>query len=368
MRAMKVEDQSDPGAAIRHWDWRHYSNQIKKQGYSVDTEALRAYFPYGPVLRGMFDIYGEIFGLRFERVEAPWVWHKDVELYVTIDARSDEPLGLFYLDMFPREGKFNHFAQFGITAGKRLESGRYQRPVVALVCNFTPARQGKPSLLTHSEVETLFHEFGHCLHSILTRAEHVRFAGTSVPRDFVEAPSQMLEEWVWDTEILNRFAGHYEDRSKKIDPDVLARMEEAKLATIGTFYRRQLGFALSDLRMHDAGAYKDAQEICNRTMAEIFLAPPEGTHFAAYWGHLAGYDAGYYGYAWADAIAADMATAFESAPRRFLDRRVGMRLRNEIYGVGGSRDAEESIEAFLGRERSIEPFLKSLGIDQPGGR
>jgi len=367
MQAMKAEDAGDPETKVRHWDWRYYSNQIKKQGYAVDTEALREYFPYRPVLRGMFDVYGEIFGLRFQRVRAPWVWHEDVELYATIDSRTDEPLGLFYLDMFPREGKYNHFAQFGITAGKRLESGRHHRPVVALVCNFTPPREGRPSLLTHSEVETLFHEFGHCVHSILTRAEHGRFAGTSVPRDFVEAPSQMLENWVWDTAILNRFAGHYEDRSKKIEPDVLARMEDAKLATIGAFYRRQLAFALSDLRLHDAGAYKDAREICNDTMAEIFLAPPQDTHFAAYWGHLAGYDAGYYGYAWADAIAADMATAFEKAPGGFLDREVGMRLRNEIYAVGGARDVEASIEAFLGRDRSIEPFLKSLGIDQPGG-
>jgi len=362
-RTMKVAETGDRNAEINIWDWRYYENQLKKDRYDIDAEALRVYFPMEACLDGMFDIYSEIFGLRFEQLSGAPTWAPGVSLWATSDSRTGEPLGLFYLDLFPREGKYNHFAQFGITDGKMLEDGSYQRPVVALICNFTPPAGGKPSLLSHDELETLFHEFGHALHSMLTRAKYVKFSGTSVPRDFVEAPSQMLENWVWDTEVLNTFAGDYRDPSKKIDQDVLDRMEEARLATVATFYRRQLAFGVADLRLHMGGeSYTNSKETINAALAEVFLAPPQGTHFAAYWGHLTGYDAGYYGYAWADAIAADMATVFENADEGLMDREAGMLLRNEIYAVGGSRPIEESIRAFLGRERSIEPFLTSLGI------
>ena len=159
-------------------------------------------------------------------------------------------MGMFYLDMFPRDGKFNHFAQFSLIAGKEFEEGLYKRPCVALICNFQSPTDDKPSLLSHNEVETLFHEFGHALHSILTRAHHSRFSGTSVPRDFVEAPSQMLENWVWDKEQLDGFAADYRDPAKKIPSDILDQLKAARLATIGTHYRRQLSFGILDLELH----------------------------------------------------------------------------------------------------------------------
>lgn len=362
MRAMKINDTGDSSATIQIWDWRYYENQLKKAKYQVDAEALRAYFPLDRSLAGMFNVFESIFDLRIEQIENPQPMAEGVTLYAVSDARTSEPLGLFYLDLFPREGKYNHFAQFGIIDGKLLADGTYQRPAVALVCNFNPPSGDRPSLLSHQEVETLFHEFGHALHTILTRAKYVAFSGTSVPRDFVEAPSQMLENWVWDMDVLNSFAADYRDPSKKIPAELLERMEAAKLATIGTFYRRQLAFAIGDLRLHTGSGTPDAQRVVNGAMSDVFLPVPEGTHFAAYWGHLSGYDAGYYGYAWADAIAADMATRFFGAPDGLMDKRVGMALRNEIYAVGGSRDAEESIRAFLGRERSNQAFYESLGI------
>jgi len=362
MRRMKARDTGNPDAQMKIWDFRYYMNQIQKENYSVDAEALRVFFPLKQVLDGMFGVYETIFGLKIEPVQAPEVWADGVTLHVVSDAATGEPLGLFYLDLFPREGKYNHFAQFGVVDEKVLPDGRSHRPVAALVGNFTPPGEGRPSLLAHSEVETLFHEFGHVLHTLLTRTKYATFAGTNVPRDFVEAPSQMLENWVWDPKVLERFAADYRDPAHKIDPKTIARMKEADLATKGTFYRRQLCFALADLRMHAAGHPKDAAAIANKTMAEIFMAPPEGTNFAAYWGHLTGYDAGYYGYSWSDAIASDLATAFRKAPGGFLDRKTGMRLRHEIYEVGGSRDVEESIRRFLGRERSNQAFLADLGI------
>jgi thimet oligopeptidase len=366
-RQMKIKDTSDPGTQIHIWDWRYYANQLKKQKYDVDAEQLRVYFPYQRVVDGMFSIYQRIFGLKFERMEPPYRWIGDLQLYAVSDAATGEPLGLFYLDMFPREGKYNHFAQFGIVDGKLLPDGRYQRPVCALICNFPAATADHPSLMSHNDVVTIFHEFGHAMHTILTRAKYSRFSGTSVPRDFVEAPSQMLENWPWDKRVLDSFAADYRDPSKKIPAEVLAKLKESRLATEGTVYRRQLSFGLMDLALHtqiSAATATQTLPLSNQVLDDVFLAYPPDTAFIAYFGHIIGYGAGYYGYAWADAIAADMATVFEQAPDGFFDKTAGMRLRKEIYEVGDSRDVNISIEKFLGRPRSIQPFLKKIGVEK----
>ncbi|HWV98058.1 MAG TPA: M3 family metallopeptidase [Candidatus Acidoferrum sp.] len=364
-RQIKVRETGDPNSQIHVWDWRYFSNQLKKEKYDVDAEQLRVYFPYQRVLEGMFSIYQSIFGLKFERVEPPYKWVADLQLYAVSDAKTGEPLGLFYLDMFPREGKYNHFAQFGLIEGKLLENGLYQRPVCSLVCNFPTASKDKPSLLAHSDVETIFHEFGHAMHTILTRAKYSRFSGTSVPRDFVEAPSQMLENWVWDKNVLDSFAADYRDPSKKIPAEILAKLKESRLATEGTRYRRQLSFGLTDLRLHTQIHNDNASEalpLSNEVLSRVFLPMVPDTAFVAYFGHLMGYDAGYYGYAWADAIAADMATVFERSPHGYFDQAAGRRLRAEIYEPGDSRDVNISIDKFLGRKRSLDPFLKKIGI------
>jgi thimet oligopeptidase len=366
-RQHKVKATSDANAGINIWDWRYYSNQLKKEKYNVDAEQLRVYFPYQHVLDGMFAIYQRIFGLKFEPVTPPCKWIGDLQLYTVSDAASGEPLGLFYLDMFPREGKYNHFAQFGLVAGKLLPDGKYQRPVCALICNFPAPTKDHPSLMSHSDVETLFHEFGHAMHTILTRAKYVRFSGTSVPRDFVEAPSQMLENWVWDKSVLDSFAADYRDPSKKIPAEILAQLKAARLATEGTRYRRQLSFGLMDLALHsqiNAANATNVVALSNEKLGEVFLPMVPDTAFIGYFGHIIGYGAGYYGYAWADAISADMATVFEKSPGGYYDQAAGMRLRKEIYEVGDSRDVNLSIEKFLGRPRSIEPFLKRIGVDK----
>ncbi|MEY2602125.1 MAG: thimet oligopeptidase [Verrucomicrobiota bacterium] len=365
IQKMKAADTHDPSAKIGVWDWRYYDNQLVKQKYAVDKEALRDFFPFQKVLEGMFNIYQSIFGLKFEKIAAPYKWIDDLQFYMVTDATTGEPLGMFYLDMFPREGKFNHFAEFGIISGKLLPDGKYQRPVAALLCNFPPPSADKPSLMTHSDVETLFHEFGHCLHEITTRAKHGRFAGTHVPGDFVEAPSQMLQNWVWSKKVLDTFAADYRDPSKKIPAETIQKMNDAKKATAGIFYRRQFAFASLDLAMHDAhpeNADWDCVAISNSILEKVFLPIDPSTTFVTYFGHMNGYDAGYYGYAWADAIAADMATVFEKAKDGYLDKQAGMKLRHEIYEQGDGRDVTVSIEKFLGRKQSVEPFLKKIGV------
>lgn len=366
-RQLKVKQTGDANAKINIWDWRYFANELKKQKYNVDAEQLRVYFPYQHVLDGMFSIYQHIFGLKFERVEPPYKWIGDLQLYAVSDAKTGEPLGLFYLDMFPREGKYHHFAQFGIIEGKLLPDGKYQRPVCALICNFPSPTPDHPSLMSHDDVETIFHEFGHAMHTILTRAKYSRFSGTSVPRDFVEAPSQMLENWPWDKSVLDTFAADYRDPSKKIPADILAKLKEARLATEGSFYRRQLSFGLMDLDLHTQIHADNAQEVLplsNKVLSEVFLPMVPNTAFVAYFGHIIGYGSGYYGYAWADAISADMATVFEKSKDGYFDQQAGMRLRKEIYEVGDSRDVNVSIEKFLGRPRSLQPFLKKIGIDK----
>src|SRR5246127_105433 len=365
LQKLKAADTNDPNAKIMVWDWRYYSNQLNKQKYAVDKEALRAYFPFQKVLDGMFNIYQGIFGLKFEKIAAPYKWVDDLELYLVTDSATGEPLGMFYLDMFPREGKFNHFAQFEIVSGKLLPNGKYQRPTVALLCNFPPPSGEAPSLMTHQDVETLFHEFGHALHSIVTRAKYGRFAGTHVPGDFVEAPSQMLQNWVWDKKVLDTFAADYRDPLKKIPTEIVKKMNDAKLANAGVLYRRQFAFASLDLALHNQhpeDVPNDCVAVSNPILEKVFLPIDPSTTFVSYFGHLNGYDAGYYGYAWADAIAADMATVFEKAKAGYLDKQAGLKLRHEIYEQGDSRDVTTSIEKFLGRRQSIEPFLKKIGI------
>ncbi len=368
MQALKAADTGDAKTRISAWDWRYYVNQLKKTKYAVNADELKVYFPMEKCLAGMFRIYEGIFGLKFEQIEAPYKWVDDLQLWIVTDVATGEPMGMFYLDLYPREGKYNHFAQFGIIEGKQLPDGRSQRPAVALVCNFPPPSGDAPSLLPHRDVETLFHEFGHAMHSILTRAKFSRFAGTSVERDFVEAPSQMLENWAWDQRVLDTFAADYRDPQRRIPGDIIAKLKAAKLGTAAVTYRRQFALATLDLALH--GALKpnkkgeiDAREIANASLERVFLPLDPKTDFASGFGHLMAYDAGYYGYAWADAIAADMATVFKKAPDGFFDRAAGMKLRLEIYQPGGSRDANESIEKFLGRKQSNDPFFENLGLD-----
>jgi len=364
-RALKVKDTGDANARINIWDWRYYANELKKEKYNVDAEVLRNYFPLDRTLDGMFAIYQKIFGVTFRQVEAPIKWVDDLQLWAVSDAHTGEPLGLFYLDLFPREGKYNHFAVFGIVEGKRLEDGRYQRPTVAMVCNFPPPQPGKPSLMAHDEVVTLFHEFGHVMHSMLTRARFERFSGSNVERDFVEAPSQMLENWAWDKTVLDTFAADYRDPSRKIPGEILTQLQASELATKGTWYRRQLSFGLLDLALHTQiheGSDVDPIELSNQILSDTLLPVPEGSSFVTYFGHLMHYDAGYYGYAWADVIAADMASVFEASPGQYFDVPTGMKLRDEIYAVGSSRPPTVSIEKFLGRPESNKAFLKKVGI------
>ncbi len=363
-RRMKAADSGDPGAAVRSWDWRYYARREVRERLDVDKEALRAWFPYEAVRDGLFSLAEQLFSLEAAPLAGAPSWAEGVEAWLVSDA-GGPPLGVLYLDMFPREGKFRHFAQFGLIGGRRLSGGGYQCPCAALVCNFPPPSSGRPSLLSHDEVLTLFHEFGHALHSLLARSEFSEFSGTSVPRDFVEVPSQLMERWAWDQETLEGFAAHWREPGRPMEPGTIERLHRARLASVGTHYRRQAAFGLLDLAFHGPEAPADPLALSREILSRIFLPPPPGGAFVAGFGHLNGYDAGYYGYAWSDAIVADLDTVFGGSSRARRDPALGRRLREEILEVGDSRDPVQSVERFLGRPRSLAPFLESLGIGSP---
>ena len=341
------------------WDWRYYDNQIRRIEYGVDQMEVAGYFPLDRVVEGMLDLTGEVFGLEYRVVEAP-VWHEDVITYAVVDRASGERIAHFHMDLFPREGKFSHAAAFTLLGGRRLQDGSYQQPRSAIVANFTPPSEGKPALLQHSEVLTLFHEFGHILHQVLTRTELGRFSGTSTEGDFVEAPSQIMENWTWRPEVLARFAFHYET-AEPLPAELLEKLTGAKLLNIAISKLRQASFGLLDMALHGSDSRKDLDEILARTTEVSLFGLQEETFFPASFGHLlAGYDAGYYGYLWSEVYGDDMWRRFED--EGVTNPTVGMEYRREVLEAGGSRDALDTLRAFLGREPDNGTFLRKLGI------
>lgn len=367
LEKLKAKDTGLARNKINGWDAAYYIRELQEQKYKLDMNALKKYFEYEQTLKGMFRLFEDIFKIKIEFIEAPYVWDSKVKLIQISDLDTNLPKGYLYLDMFPRpeQEKYGHFAMFSIRSGKKIND-KYRAPVAALICNFPLPTKNKPSLLSFGDVETLFHEFGHALHGILTTATYASFAGTRVPRDFVEAPSQMLENWLLDKRVLDRFAVNYEDPKDKIPEDTLEKIKKSRLATIGIFYRRQLAFAKMDLELHQnilQKTNKSAIEYTNQILKQVSFEPEPDTSFITAFGHLfGGYDAGYYGYAWSDSLAADMASVFQKSPRGFLDQSIGMRLRKEIYEVGDTRDVNVSLKKFLGRKPNNRAFLKKLGI------
>ncbi len=348
------------GGPVNIWDWRYCHDQLLQTRYAVDDFEVAQYFPLDACLEGLFDVCQRLLGVRFEaRPDAP-VWHEDVQAFDVYEADGDEAFARFYMDLFPRPNTFGHAAAFTLRGGRRLADGSYQKPVSAIVANFTKPSADAPSLLRHSEVETLFHEFGHILHQTLTRTEYGRFSGTRTERDFVEAPSQMLEHWVWDREVLGSFTRHYET-GEPLPDSLLDSMLAAKTLSSGIMTVRQLYFAHLDQAYHAPGFDGDTTA-ATEALHEITSFPyTPGTHFQSGWGHLFGYDARYYGYLWSHVFGDDMFTRFEAAG--LLDPELGAEYRRTVLERGGSVDGDQLVRDFLGREPNSDAFLRGLGLE-----
>jgi len=355
--ASKRAETGDPDARLHIWDWRYYQQRVQRERFEVDQFAVAQYFPLERTLQGMFDLYQRLVGVRFVAVEDTHAWHPDVRLYHVDDAEDGHRIGSFYMDLHPRPGKYGHAAAFTLHPGRLNADGSYEPGVSAIVANFTKPGPGAPSLLRHSEVDTLFHEFGHILHQVLTRAPFVRFSGTSVERDFVEAPSQMLEHWVWEPEVLRGFARHVET-DEPIPDALIERLIAAKNVASGLQWLRQVYFARIDLAFHAPGATKDLDGIAEELHAITAFDFVPGTHFQCGFGHLFGYDAGYYGYLWSRVFGDDMYTRFEGG-----DPQAGADYRRLILEAGGTRDGADLVRDFLGREPNNVAFLRDIGLE-----
>ena len=370
LQEAKQVHTGDQHARLHPWDQSFYQNELKRTKYAVDAEQVRQYFSLENAIEGLFGITESLYGLEYRDVtdragtsERP-IWHENVRLFEVYDIASDEMLGEFYIDLHPRDDKYGHAAQWGLVQHKVWADGSVSRPLAALVCNFSEPTPDKPALLTHDEVETFFHEFGHCLHTILSEARHARFAGTGVERDFVEAPSQMFENWVWDAQVLSTFARHYQTGTP-IPVELVEGMIKGRHMGSGMLAERQFYYGLVDMTYHTQppGAedgYTTQIGIDLFSDIELYDKAPN-TRFQAAFGHLTGYQAGYYGYQWSLVFASDMFQRFKELG--MLNPEAGMYYRSKILARGGAVDGLELVRDYLGREPDLSAYLKHLGLE-----
>lgn len=359
---LAVARQTNPGmAAIEEWSNSYYAEQLRRERYSFDSQAARPYFPYQKVKEGVLAVTGKLFGVSYRKVQGATVWHPSVELYEVLD--GSEVIGRFYLDMHPRPDKFNHAAQFGLRPGV-LD---HWLPEAALVCNFPEPKEGDPALLTHMDVETFFHEFGHLLHTLLS-GKH-RWAGVSgikTEYDFVEAPSQLLEEWVRDPKLLRSFAVHHQT-GEPIPTEMVEKINRSGRFGRGLWVSRQAMYAAVSLRLHQQTTHPvDTDAVVRGILREASPFPvPQDMHFEASFGHLTGYSAIYYTYLWSLTISKDLFSAFDE--KNLMEPRVARRYRERILAPGGSRPADQLVRDFLGRDFSLEPFKAWLNEEDVEG-
>jgi thimet oligopeptidase len=354
----KLEHEGD--RTINIWDWWFYTNRLHKTEYAVDDFAIAEYFPLDAVVEGLFLVTQELLGTRYEPAADAQRWHDDVQAFDIYDKDGTSPFARFYMDLYPRPNKFGHAAAFTLRSGREMPDGSYQQPISSIVANFTKPSAEAPSLLRHTEVVTFFHEFGHILHQTLTKARFLEFSGSSTERDFVEAPSQMLEHWVWDRDVLRKFSKHHKT-GEPLPDELLDAMVRAKNVSSGIATLRQMFFARLDFAYHGAGFNGDTMASLRELYPVTGFPYPPDTHFQSGFGHLFGYDAGYYGYLWSRVFGDDMFTRFESAG--VLDAATGADYRRKILERGGSVDGDVLVREFLGREPNSDAFLRELGLE-----
>ncbi len=348
LRAEKAKDLGTPLSETRlqRWDVSYYQERVKKERFAIDQEELRKYFPTDKAIAFTLRVSETIYGVKF-REKKVTAWHPDVRFFDVVDGKSGKYISSFHMDLYPREGKYNHAAAWAVRGVSRL-SGR--TPMSVLVTNFD--RKG----LDHREMETLMHEFGHVLHGVLSTTDYNHHAGTATVLDFVEAPSQMLEAWVQREQPLGLM--------KKVCPecpqlssDQIARLEAARrFSEGGIHYARQWVYSAYDMALSETP--QSPLELWKKMENETPLGHVDGTMFPASFGHIAGhYAAGYYGYMWSQVLALDMLSAYKG---NLLDPKVGMRYRETILAQGGQAEAMDLVKKFLGREPSSEAFFREI--------
>jgi thimet oligopeptidase len=344
---------------IPNYERLYIEQKIRERKYGFDAKELSKYFEVRRVTGGLLQITEKLYGISFRDVNDAPRWHPSVRVLDVMD--GDTRKGRMYLDLYPRDGKYKHAAMFEIRSGKRLDNGRYLEPIAALVCNF-PDPAEPPALLTHVDVTTFFHEFGHVLHHLLTRQELATYAGTNTARDFVETPSQVFEEWSFRRDTLDVFARHHETGAP-IPQALFEAMRRSRAFGRALHTERQVSLAALDFAYHATPWPIDTNALFQKVMKERqrFGYLPN-THFQASFGHLMGYDAGYYSYQWALVIAQDVLTRFER--EGFLNGKVASDWRSMVLEQGAGEDENKLVERFLGRPHNLEAYSRFL---QEGG-
>ncbi len=358
-----AEIESHAGEPVEAWDIAYYSEKLREKRFAISDEELRPYFPVQLVIQGLFEMTSRLFGIRIREASPPDCWHPDVVYYEVSD--DDGLLGSFYVDLYARGRKRGGAWMDDCVGRARTEHG-VDSPVAFLVCNFMPASGNRPPLLSHDEVVTLFHEFGHTLHHLLTAVEYPSVSGINgVAWDAVELPSQFLENFAWRPEVLPLISGHYQTGAPLPD-DLLERLIGSRKFQAGMQMVRQLEFSMFDIGIHSADHGLSAAEITQALEAvrqQVAVIPcPDFNRFANSFSHIfaGGYAAGYYSYKWAEVLSADAFSAFESGP--VLDPEIGERFRKHILEVGGSVDAMDAFVGFRGRRPDPAALLRLSGI------
>jgi len=323
---------------------------------------VKEYFPVSVIVPQIIHIYQDLLSIKFVEIKGE-NWHPEVQKYSVWkkDAKSSEDfIGYCYLDLFPRTAKYSHAAVWGLIPGYVKPDGNRHYPTVAMVANLAKPTPERPALMTHDDAVTFFHEFGHAVHGLLSKTEFSRFHGTSVARDFVEAPSQMLENWGWEPKVLKKISSHYKTQEPLPD-DLIQRLVKSRYVNAGLYYLRQIFFATYDIKVHTDKDATDYTQLWNDLRQEISLVigPKSAIPGQGSFAHITGgYDAGYYGYMYSLVFAADMyATVFKKGP---LDPTLGEKYKNSILVPGGSREELDSLTEFLGRPPNADAFMKEL--------
>lgn len=350
---------------LEAWDIPYYSEKLRRHKYAISQEELKPYFPEDRVLAGMFAVVRRLYGLDIREIEGVETWHADVRFFEIRDAQG-EVRGQFYLDLYARPHKRGGAWMDECMTRKKLLAQDMQIPVAYLTCNFSPPIGSAPALFTHDEVLTLFHEFGHGLHHMLTRVDYPSVAGISgVPWDAVELPSQFMENWCWEREALDLIAGHYQTGAP-LPQAMFEKMIAAKNFQSGMQMVRQLEFSIFDFRLHleyDPARGGRIYEILDEVRQQVaVIRPPSFNRFPHSFGHIfaGGYAAGYYSYKWAEVLSSDAFSRFEE--NGIFDRDTGIRFLSAILEQGGSRDPMELFIEFRGREPQIDALLRHSGM------
>ncbi|MDB4882870.1 MAG: hypothetical protein JWL95_1636 [Gemmatimonadetes bacterium] len=349
------------GHPIMIWDAGYYTEQLRRTQYALNTEEVRQYFPVDHVVRSVLDIYQELFGLTFTDVAKPDVWAPGVRQFSVQDAATHRAMGTIYLDLFPRPDKYDHFADFGLVYGRTLPTGARQLSVTAIVGNWPAPSSGQPALLSHGEVVTFFHEFGHAVAAIADESPYLTTSTNNLRQDFVEALSQMLENWMWQPDVLKRVS-HHVATGKPLPDSLIGRMLALKHFRDGGNGTAQAFYSAYDMAIHSSGPVVDPVAMWTKMFAEMTpSADVEGSLGPAAFGHvMGGYDAGYYGYLWSKVYAQDLFTRFEK--EGVMSARTGRAYRRGILAPGSMEEPDALLQKFLGRPLSYDAFFKEMGI------